>query len=257
MSLLSKVARLTKKMNGLPALKAFNRAVRRFSAFTHYFQHVVEWGSLPNPEWYDHFLDQHWGWSKNCTGMPWERGIFSALCLKKNGQALELCCGDGFNAYHFYATHLESIISVDFDEAAIEHARKNFKNPKISYQVCDIRVSIPSGKFDNIIWDAAIEHFTPTEISKILSSIKERLKDDGIFSGYTITKRPDGKKSHHEHEYEFSSKENLMDFLSPHFQRVRIFETDYPDRHNLYFYASDGAPLPFDADWNAGINIAK
>lgn len=197
------------------------------------------------------------GGLKTVPGCPGSVGYFLRCASKKMGRRSNFVAEMVFNAYHFHATHLESIISVDFDEAAIEHARKNFKNPKISYQACDIRVSIPSGKFDNIIWDAAIEHFSPTEISKILSSIKERLKDDGIFSGYTITKRPDGKKSHHEHEYEFSSKEDLMDFLSPHFQRVRIFETDYPDRHNLYFYASDGAPLPFDADWNAGISIMK
>ena len=186
--------------------------------------------------------------------MPWERGVFSSLALKKNGKALELCCGDGFNAYHFYAIHLDSIISVDFDGAAIEHARRNFKNPKITYEVCDIRTSIPSGKFDNVIWDAAIEHFTEPEISKIMSDIKDRLADKGILSGYTITTRPDGQKMHHDHEYEFSSKEDLMRFLSPHFERVKIFETDYPDRHNLYFYASDGVSLPFDPDWDSSIS---
>jgi ubiquinone/menaquinone biosynthesis C-methylase UbiE len=254
MSLFNKFARATRKIKGLPAVKAFNRAVRKFSANTHYFQHLVEWSSSPHPEWYDHFLDQHWGWSKIGTGMPWERGVFSSLTLLKNGKALELCCGDGFNAYHFYAIHLDSIISVDFDGAAIEHARNNFKNPKITYEVCDIRTSIPSGEFDNVIWDAAIEHFTESEISKIISDIKERLTDKGILSGYTITTRPDGKKMHHDHEYEFSSKEDLMRVLSPHFQRVRIFETDYPDRHNLYFYASERAPLPFDADWDCSIS---
>lgn len=254
MGFFSKLARATKKINGLPTLKAFNKAVRKFSANTHHFQHVVEWGSSPNPEWYDHFLDQHWGWSKFGTGMPWERGVFSSLALKKNGKALELCCGDGFNAYHFYAIHLNSIISVDFDEKAIEHARKNFKNSKITYEVCDIRTSIPSGKFDNVIWDAAIEHFTESEISKIMSDIKDCLADKGILSGYTITSRPDGQKMHSDHEYEFSSKEDLMRFLSPHFKRVKIFETDYPDRHNLYFYASDVVSLPFDPDWDSSIS---
>lgn len=40
-------------------------------------------------------------------------------------------------------------------------------------------------------------------------------------------------------------------FLTPHFTNVRVFETIYPDRHNLYFWASD-ASIPFDADWAAG-----
>lgn len=254
MSFFNIFAKMTRKINGLSLVKELNYSVRKFAATTHYFQHLVEWGSSSNPEWYDHFIDQYWGWPKIGTCMPWERGIFSSIALKKNGKALELCCGDGFNAYHFYAIHLESIISVDFDKKAIEHARKNFKNPKIKYEFCDIRNSIPSGKFDNVIWDAAIEHFTEFEINKIMSDIKNNLMDKGILSGYTIIARSDGQKMHHDHEYEFSSKEDLMRFLSPHFQRVKIFETDYPDRHNLYFYASDLAPLPFDADWDFGIS---
>ena len=255
MSFLKKLVKVTKKIDGLPYVKALNRAVRNFSARTHHFQHLVEWGSPPNPEWYDHFIDQHWGWSKFGTSMSWERGIFSSLALKKNGNALELCCGDGFNAYHFYAIHLNSIVSVDFDKNAIHHAQNNFKNTKITYQVCDIRADIPDGKFDNIIWDAAIEHFTEDEIFKIMSLIKGRLTEDGIISGYTITSKLDGQKMHHDHEYEFSSKEDLLRFLSPHFKRVKIFETDYSDRHNLYFYASNRAPLPFDPDWNRSISL--
>lgn len=241
-------------MNGLSVVKASNRAIRKLSAQLHYFQHLVEWGFSPTPEWYDHFLDQYWQWGTTGNFLPWERGAFSSLALKKDGNALELCCGDGFNAYHFYAIHLNSITSVDFDESAINHACKNFQNPKITYKVCDIRTSIPEGTFDNVIWDAAIEHFTEAEIDKILSDIKKRLSDAGILSGYTITVRPDGQKSHHDHEYEFSSKEDLMRFLSPHFQRVKIFETDYPNRHNLYFFASDKEPLPFDSDWERCIS---
>lgn len=244
---------LIRSLGGVAVLKMVNAAVRKVASFTHHCQHVVEWGKTPNPEWYDHFLDQYWGWGKMGSGMPWERGIFSSLALKKNGNALELCCGDGFNASHFYATQLNSIISVDFDSTAIEHAKSNCNSSKITYKECDIRKELPAGKFDNIIWDAAIEHFTEEEICSIMLNIKNSLTHDGILSGYTITKRADGVKLHHDHEYEFSSKEDAMRFLTPYFQRVKVFETEHPDRHNLYFYASDNAPLPFDVDWERSI----
>jgi len=107
---------------------------------------------------------------------------------------------------------------------------------------------MPEGKFENIIWDAAIEHFTPTEIAKILEGIKSRLTDDGILSGYTIVERTDGTKSLSQHEYEFKSKEDLLRFFTPHFRNVTVFETEYPERHNLYFWASDGV-LPFGPGW--------
>lgn len=81
--------------------------------------------------------------------------------------------------------------------------------------------------------------------------IKTRLEEDGILSGYTIVEKP-GVKQHSEHEYEFKSKEDLLDFLTPHFRNAKVFETIYPSRHNLYFYASDGV-LPFDLTWNSQV----
>jgi len=118
--------------------------------------------------------------------------------------------------------------------------------------LADIRTEMPEGKFENIVWDAAIEHFTPQEIAKILYSIKSRLTDDGILSGYTIVEKADGTKSLSHHEYEFKSKEDLLRFFSPHFRNVTVFETEYPGRHNLYFWASDGV-LPFDVSWSKAV----
>ena len=107
---------------------------------------------------------------------------------------------------------------------------------------------MPEGKYENIAWDAAIEHFTPEEISSIMTNIKERLTNDGIFSGYTIVEKDDGTKHIHQHEYEFKDMEDLKSFLTPHFKNVKVFETIYPDRHNLYFWASDEV-IPFDKNW--------
>ncbi|MCH5266997.1 MAG: hypothetical protein J1E62_01525 [Lachnospiraceae bacterium] len=104
----------------------------------------------------------------------------------------------------------------------------------------------------NVIWDAAIEHFTPDEIHNIMRDIKQTLsRNKGILSGYTIVEKADGK-SLEQHEYEFHDMEDLRRFLKPYFENVYVFETIYEDRHNLYFYASDGT-LPFDEHWKHGI----
>jgi len=107
---------------------------------------------------------------------------------------------------------------------------------------------MPDGMYPNVVWDAAIEHFTPSEIKDIVRNIKTRLEKGGILSEYTIVEREDGSKHLHQHEYEFKSKEDLLGLLSPHFKNVIVFETTYPDRHNLYFWASDGV-LPFSPGW--------
>jgi SAM-dependent methyltransferase len=229
-------------------LQHLNRGMRTASSFTHYLQHLIEWGRQPNPEWYDHFLDQYCFWKKTGISFSWERGMFSLLAIKQGAKVLELCCGDGFNAHHFYANRAGSIVALDFDPKAIQSAKRNFKQVNVKYIVGDIRKDMPDDAFDNVIWDAAIEHFTETEIGLIMASIKQRLGENGVLSGYTIVESPDGS-GHHEHEYEFRSKEDLLRFLTPHFAKVRIFETIYPSRHNLYFFASDKSILPFDAAW--------
>ena len=153
----------------------------------------------------------------------------------------------GLVCKYFYSIKAKNIISVDFDKKAVAHAAKYNSVDNVNVIVADIRYEMPEGTFDTIIWDAAIEHFTEKEIEKLMGDIKRRLTDTGLLTGYTIVRKPD-RKSLQQHEYEFKSKEDLVRFLTPYFKKVKVFETIYPTRHNLYFWASDGV-LPFDEDW--------
>jgi SAM-dependent methyltransferase len=243
--------RAVRFMGGRSISRSLNALVRRAASFTHRIQFEIEWGIDPAPEWFDHFLDQYYAWRRTRTPLWVERGIFGLLAMRQAARVLELCCGDGFNAYHFYSIRAASIVSVDLDPEAIRAARRNFKTPNVTYRVADIRTQMPEGSFDNIVWDAAIEHFTESEIRELMNAVKSRLAHGGILSGYTIVEREAGK-SHHEHEYEFKSKEDLLRLLQPFFRNVRIFETRYPSRHNLYFFAGD-SELPFDRVWPAQI----
>ena len=229
-------------------LKSISFATRKIASYSHAIQMKYEWTALPQPEWFDHYCDQFYSFKKSQNSLWVERGIFGLLSIKQDANVLELCCGDGYNSYHFYSIRVNKIISVDFDKDAISHAKKYNQAKNIEFKLCDIRENMPEGIFDNIVWDAAIQHFTEEEISKIMGSIKYRLKYDGVLTGYTIVERPTGKKSLSHHEREFKSKEDLKSFFEPHFKNVKIFETIYPSRHNLYFYASEGV-LPFDKDW--------
>jgi len=57
-------------------------------------------------------------------------------------------------------------------------------------------------------------------------------------SGYTLTEAADGRKGNVLHEYEFRDRDDLRRFFTPHFKFVKVWETIYPTRHNLYFVAS-------------------
>src|SRR5690242_13274521 len=86
----------------LACVKVLNRFQRRLTAACHQLQMWLQWGIKPKPKWFDHFIDQHYQWSANRIPAPWERGIFNLLAIKSGASVLELCCGDGFNAFHFY-----------------------------------------------------------------------------------------------------------------------------------------------------------
>ena len=219
-------------------------------AGAHHRLYLAQWGILPVPEFFDHKIGLYWMWKAQRAPHWVERGVFSLLALEPGCKALELCCGDGFNAHFFYSARVGSMLSVDFDPKAINYARKNFRAENVTYEVADIRTQMPEGVFDNIVWDAAIEHFTETEIADVMANIKKRLTPTGILSGFTIVERSDGKKMLPHHEYEFKSKDDLARFFRPHFRNVKVFETIYPDRHNLYFWASDGI-IPFMDEWKA------
>ncbi len=228
---------------------------RGLAAFMTKIQFLMEWGKTPTPEWFDHNIDKFVSWGTRSGNCFWlERGVFSNLAISSGANVLELCCGDGFNAKHFYSYRAAKITSCDFDANAIRHAKECNWVDNVEFVVADIRCAMPGGDktYDNIVWDAAIEHFTPEEIKKLMKDIKSRLNEKGILSGYTIVERADGK-SLEQHEYEFKSKEDLMRFLTPWFKNVKVFETIYPDRHNLYFYASDDV-LPFSSEWQNMIN---
>ncbi len=234
----------------LPLVKNLNKSLRKITASGHRLQHKIEWRWNRPPEWFDHFQDLYCNWGDECIPFWVERGVFNLLCIKQGATILELSCGDGFNTKYFYSIKSNNITAIDIDPNAIKHAKKNNQRKNITFLIGDIRNNLPTGPFDNIIWDAAIEHFSENEITNILNEITKRLKTNGILSGYTIVEKPDGHLSHELHQREFTSKEDLLNLLSPHFKHVKVFETIYPSRHNLYYFASE-APLPFDQDWPA------
>jgi SAM-dependent methyltransferase len=246
-------AALARRLGALPLVRALNALTRLIARATHRWQFALEWEAGPPPEWFDHYLDTYYGWTVRGVPYPWERGIFSLLSMSQGAEVLELCCGDGYIARHFYACRAARILAVDIDARAIRHAKRHHAAPNLSFVQCDIRTGLPPGLFDNVVWDAAIEHFTPAEIDALVKAIRARMKPRGVLSGYTLCERLGGP-SHPDHEYEFRSKGDLARFFEPHFANVLVFETIYPDRHNLYFFASDG-DLPFGARWPNALRL--
>jgi SAM-dependent methyltransferase len=220
----------------------------RWSSAAHRRLMRAQWSLPPMPAHFDHHIDLHYQWLRERNPLWLERGIFSLLALK-GGDVLELACGDGFNARNFYSMKSRRVVGCDIDPRALATARRKNAAPNIEYVSADIRVALPAGRFENIVWDFAfplVQYFEPAQVDGILRLIRERLAPEGVLSGYTLAlhDEPAGTQG----GYEFRRLEDLRAFLQPHFRQVVVFETLYPTRRNFYFWASDGC-LPMTRDW--------
>jgi hypothetical protein len=99
----SKSLKLVKKNTPVVSLSRWlNFFTRRLARMTHRLQFLIEW-SVDNPEYFDHNIDMYSSWYKTRESFPVERGVFSSFAMKPDTRVLDLCCGDGFNSYHFYS----------------------------------------------------------------------------------------------------------------------------------------------------------
>lgn len=202
-------------------------------------RYIKDWRFGPNPEWFNHEYDLV-RFAHERKPHFFERGVYAQEVCKPGMNVLDLCSGDGSVAALFLSPNANKVLAVDFDKSAIEYSRTKWADYKnVEYRVADIRqLNVTPGSFDLVCWDAAIEHFTQEEMDKIFHDIKASMKPNALLHGSTPKKNEDGK-AHHDHEYEFSSVEELKEFLSKKFKNVMCWERAHPDRTNFYFRCTD------------------
>ncbi|HYM56175.1 MAG TPA: class I SAM-dependent methyltransferase [Solirubrobacteraceae bacterium] len=246
------IARVLHRLHGLivPPLRRFNAGLRAVCAGSHHLQYKVEGFLRPSAEWFDHEIDVHWQWVARQRSMFLERGVLNTLAIRPGAEILEICCGDGFNAHRFYAGRGARVLAVDHNRAALRHARRFHARANLEYRRCDILQDIPEGPFDNVVWDAAIHHFTAPQVAVILSSVHRSLAPDGVLSGYTVIEPDDSYSYTH---LRFTDPQPLADLLAGEFAHVTVLETPDALRRNLHFFASDAREaLPFEPGVHRG-----
>jgi SAM-dependent methyltransferase len=132
---------------------------------------------------------------------------------------------------------------VDANREALAHARHVNPAPNVRYLQGDIRGELPAGPFDNVIWDAALTHFSDDEVQSILRNVRAVLRPGGVLSGQT------DYETAGDYSYAVISvpdSELLADMLGRVFPHVYIRRSDDGPRVNYYFFCSDEArALPF------------
>ena len=214
--------------------RTMRAAERYLRAFYRWDTHR-RWRLHETPEWFDHRADLY-RFSEERRPYFLERGVYARELLPRGGRVLDLCCGDGFYPFHFYAETASHIEACDWDETALAHARRYHAHPRITYSRCDIvHDDLPGADYDLVVWDGAIEHFTLEDIAAVLRKVSQALRDGGVLCGYTILN--EGPVVHPDHSHEFSSADELADTLHDVFPAVSTLETEYQDRRNIYFRA--------------------
>lgn len=201
------------------------------------FAYTRFWGLFGIP-WFDHRFDwlrgpEYWVWN--------ERGVYGTKIIRHGDKVLDVCCGDGIYTGLYYSMFAELVHGIDRNEFAIDTANKRYLKKNVKFFKKDIlKEDFPLKNYDVIFMFAALEHFSPEQGSQILERIAKALlkSSNGKFLGSTPIFEEATGHGHPEHDNEFTSMEQLKDFLSPHFTEIDFWSSRWKgqvQRKEAYF----------------------
>lgn len=192
------------------------------------------WGSFAIP-WLDHRFD----WLRGPENWVWnERGIYGTKLIRPRDKVLDICCGDGIYSGLYYSMFARLVHAIDRDEVAINFARTHYSRENVKFFKVDvIKENFPLENYDVIFMFAAIEHFSVEQGTQILQRVARALtaSSNGCFLGSTPIFDEKTGHGHPEHDNEFTSIEQLRDFLSPYFAEIEIWTSKWGERKDTYF----------------------
>ncbi|MDX2003541.1 MAG: class I SAM-dependent methyltransferase [Chitinophagales bacterium] len=199
---------------------------------------IKDWGKPQKPFFFKKEADLYsWYYRSAEKGVEWlEQGVYARQVMTKDCKVLDLCTGDGFFPYMFYADFAARIDAVDFDESAITHAKANYSAANINHVQMDIlKGSFPLKDYDVVIWNTALDYFSREQQLLVLDKIIDSSKPEFVFVG-AVPKVGEHEKKHSDnHVKHFANTGDLRDLFSLRFEQIEIFHTDYKHRSTFYF----------------------
>jgi SAM-dependent methyltransferase len=141
-----------------------------------------------------------------------------AAQLTPGCEVLDVACGVGYGSQWLAKSGAKSVLGIDIAEDAIEHARKHYFHPAVTYKVLDALALDLQSEFDVVTCFEFIEHVDEQE--KVLDAIKRALRPDGKLIISTPRPLSDKRTDFHVHELKF---EELRQMLSDRFPQVESF----------------------------------
>jgi ubiquinone/menaquinone biosynthesis C-methylase UbiE len=154
---------------------------------------------------------------------PFLRGFFSSEVIKDGDKILEIGCGDGFFTMRFLAGKDVSVDAIDIEPKAIKNAKRDNDAENIKWHLLDaVNDSFPKEKYDVVVFDGAIGHFSKKDTGILLKKINNCLASDGIFIGSESL----GIEGDDHLQY-FDSLNDLDELFSPHFKVIKMKKERY------------------------------
>ena len=171
------------------------------------------------------------------------RGFISSEVLRKGNTLLDIGCGDGFFTCRFFSTRCSHIDAIDIDMDAIKMCNKINNAPNISYYQLDaLKEPFPQKKYDVIVLDGSLGHFSESDAEHLLEKISAAMNESSIFVGSeSIGKDAD------DHLQVFESSSDFYKLFSPLFKYVEC-------RQFKYRVGIKGSHLRNEAYWRCSNN---
>jgi 2-polyprenyl-3-methyl-5-hydroxy-6-metoxy-1,4-benzoquinol methylase len=138
-----------------------------------------------------------------------------AAQFASGADVLDVGCGVGYGSQFLAKADAKSVLGVDISSEAIEHARKHFFHPAVTFSVQDATAIATDGDHDLITCFELIEHVE--EQQQVLDRIKVALRPGGLLAISTPRPLDDIRTHFHVHEMSF---EELHGMLKQRFRYV-------------------------------------
>src|SRR5712675_800581 len=190
--------------------------------------------------WYDHDFDHLMGPDVN----HWtERGTLAKRYIRSNDLVLDVGCGDGSFAGNYFAQYAAHVDAVDYDEKAIDAARRKHSKNNVNFFVADATTSEFTKKYNVILLFGAIQQFAPQDARQLLEKLANALVDGGTLFGsvpiFSQTGVSESRGFVKDHKSEFLSIEQFRIFLKPYFAHLDLWGSGWPGRLECYFECRD------------------
>jgi 2-polyprenyl-3-methyl-5-hydroxy-6-metoxy-1,4-benzoquinol methylase len=149
---------------------------------------------------------------------------FASKMLGRGRRVLDIGCGEGLGTY-LLAVECGGAVGVDFDEDAIEVAKKNWQDPRIAFHCADALSFTGQQAFDGVVHFDVIEHIAPEHADDFLKRTADLLAPEGVYVLGTpnITAREHASAVTNAGHINLYSGERLEEALRRQFRFVFMF----------------------------------